>query len=71
VLLFFLNIRWYVILTGDDNRPNIFVLTTGINTLMDGLTIYNSAKYNINLENQLNCITFYIYLSFYSLQSFY
>lgn len=46
---------WEVILTGHDNRPNIFEISTGFNTLMEGISIYNAAQYNINLENQLNC----------------
>lgn len=46
---------WNVWLTGYDVRPNIFDISNGINTLMEGISVYNAPQYNINLANQLNC----------------
>jgi hypothetical protein len=46
---------WTVWLTGYDVRPNIFDIANGVNTSMEGISVFNAPQYNINLANQLNC----------------
>jgi polygalacturonase len=46
---------WAVILTGYDNRPNIFDISYGEGTFIDGITVLNAAQYHFSLSDQLNC----------------
>ena len=45
-----------VILTGNDNRPNLIDLSVGKNTLIDGITVFNSPQYHLFLMDQLDLI---------------
>ena len=45
---------WYVIISGNDNRPNLLEIVTSQNTLIDGITLRNAPQYHMNLLDQLN-----------------
>lgn len=45
---------WYVILFGNDDRPNIMQIHTAKDTLIDGITVMNAPQYHITLEDTLN-----------------
>lgn len=43
-----------MILTAKDNRPDLLDITTGKDTLIEGVTFKNSPKYHLNLADMLN-----------------
>ena len=45
---------WDVILGGHDNRPRMFAISSGINTLIDGISLFNSPQFHMSFYNQIN-----------------
>ncbi len=44
----------FVILNGTDNRPNLIDIGTAKDTLIEGIQLFNSPRYHLNLANTLN-----------------
>ena len=49
---------WWVnvILHGHDTRPSMINLFEGVNTIIDGISVFNSPQFHLVLDNQLNCV---------------
>jgi polygalacturonase len=45
---------WTVILTSNDNRPDLFTILTSRNTVIDGITVRNGPQYHMNFLDALN-----------------
>ena len=45
-----------VVLTGEDNRPNLLDISSGKDTLIQGISVYNSPQYHLFLMDQLDLI---------------
>ena len=41
-------------ITGKDSRPNLIDINTLKDTLIDGIQLFNSPKYHLNLHDALN-----------------
>jgi hypothetical protein len=44
-----------VIIFGHDNRPSLIDMFEGVNTVIDGISVYNSPQFHFVLYNQMNC----------------
>lgn len=45
---------WTVIITGKDNRPNMFEIATSKDTLIEGVTFRNAPQYHMTFRDALN-----------------
>jgi polygalacturonase len=45
---------WFVITGGHDFRPRMFALSSGVNTLIDGINLYNSPQFHLQFYDQVN-----------------